>query len=212
MNENKIRELFENGIHDFKTELQKDIPFYGNRKIDYTVKEGGLVIGIEVKGSRSNIYNTIGELFLMKQVFSHIYLLAPVNFIKKLTSVVGHTLLLAEIGLLAPDKNRIVVLKKPDVEEYYFKPLVKERKQPRSLKNHLLINENDIEILKKFKDRVFTAVDISKEFNCTRTNAYRRIARLKKSGTIEQVVGVGNPKAYRIIKYVDTPAVTQNTT
>lgn len=203
MNEEKLREFFEQLDHEFKIELKKEVPVLGGKRIDYTVKKGNQVIGIEVKGSRANIYNTIGQLFFMKTIFSELYLLAPLDFIKKLSQMIERTSFLNEIGLITLAENSITVLKHPTTKEYYYNPPLRQIKEKRMPKLHAVINENDIVIIKFFQNKLFTAADVSKELNLSRENAYRRIARLKRAGVIKQVETGINPKTYKIIKYTE---------
>jgi len=208
MNENKIKEIFEKTDHEFQNGLQKEFFITNTRRIDYISKKDNVIIGIEVKGSRSNLYSTIGQLFFFKKIFSHLYLLAPLNFIKKLTKIITGTPLFAEMGFLTMNKDRVMVIKKPDIDKYYFRPLEKPKEHKKPPRLQAIVNENDIEIIKKFQNKVFTAIDLSKEFNISRENAYRRITRLKKTGVIEELDKGSNPKVFRITKYVEQPIIT----
>jgi uncharacterized membrane protein len=207
MNEEKLKEFFEKRNHEFQGELQKEFPVSNTKRIDYISKKGDIVVGIEVKGSRSNLYSTVGQLFFLKKIFSHLYVLAPLNFIKKLTQAIAGTPIFAETGFLIINKDGLTIIKKPDVNKYYFRPLTKTGEKKRSPRPQAAVNENDIEIIKKFQNRVFTAIDVSREFNFSRENAYRRIARLKKTGVIEELDTGSNPKAFRIVKHIDQPVL-----
>lgn len=210
MNEEKLKKLFEKSKHEFKDELQKEFSVSGTRKIDYISKKDDLVIGIEVKGSRSDLYGTIGQLFFFKKFFSHLYILAPLSFIKKITQTLQGTPLFNETGFLTINEDGLVSVKEPEIDSYYFQPSVKVKERKVLPRLQAIINENDIEIIKRFQNTIFTAVDISKEFNISRENSYRRINRLKKAGVIEELDIGNNPKTFKITKYVDKPVFISN--
>jgi biotin operon repressor len=211
MNEQELSGFFDRFDNYFKAELKKEVLVFGGKRIDYTAKKGNRIVGIEVKGSRANIYNTIGQLFFMKTIFSDLYLLAPLDFIKKLSQITEGTPLLDEIGLITLADGSITVLKHPVNREYYYKQSIKQIKQKKLPKLQYTINENDIIIIKLFKNRGFTAADLSKELNISRENAYRRIARLKKAGVIRQIETGVNPKSYKVVRYVEEPEFIVNT-
>jgi hypothetical protein len=209
MKEDTLKEGFERTDHGFRAGMERERVLDGKRRIDYTTKHNGRVVGVEAKGSRSNMYNTIGQLFFYKKNLSHIYILAPMSFIKKLAQTIQGTQLLEETGFLTVSEGRIITIKEPNVSEYYFYP-TQIRKIKQTPKLQAIVNENDIEVIKKFKSRAFTAADLSTAFGFTRENAYRRIERLRKAGVVEQL-DTGNPKTFRIIKHIDQPIFITNT-
>lgn len=211
MNEEKLKEKFEQLDHEFKIELKKEVLVFDRGRIDYTAKRGDKIIGIEVKGSRTKIYGAIGQLIFMKRFFSELYLLAPMNFIKKLNRMTEGIPFIDEIGLMTLAENSIIILKHPNSEKYYYNSPPKEIKQKTQPKLQAIVNENDVIVIKLFRDRVFTAADVSKELNLSRENAYRRITRLKKAGIIKQVETGSNPKSYKIVRYVEEPEFIINT-
>ena len=205
MEENKVKELFEKFDNEFSKDLQKEVYFDGNRRIDYTVSTGNRVIGIEVKGSNSGIYTTLGQLLIMKKTFSDLYLLAPLYFIKKIIKTIQELNLLNEIGLLMIAKNSLIILKRPEILGYYYKPNVKQRKARKLPKNSPTINVNDIEVFQHFKDKTFTVIDMMNEFQLSRPSAYLRISKLKKIGVIDTSRPLQNPRAYKFIKSIEEP-------
>jgi hypothetical protein len=205
MEESIIKNKFENFDHDFKDNLQHEFCFFGNQRIDYVIKRDKKIIGIEAKGSRSDVKSAVGQLFFMKQVFSELYLLAPLNFIKKIISSCKETDFLENIGFITISKNSIVFLKHPQNLEYYFKPKATIRKGREIPYEECVVNENDIKIIKQFCNKTFTIFDLMSAFNLRRENAYARIARLKRGGVLEIVNPSDNPRLYKITKYVDTP-------
>lgn len=208
MDEKKVKELFVKFDNEFKKILEREAFFDGGRRIDFITTVEGKTVGIEVKGSRSEIYGAIGQLLVMKKVFSDLYLLAPLAFIKKFLKTTEGMSLLNEIGILTIANNQLLILKRPEATNYYFKPNIDPKKprllQPKKLpKEHLIINENDIEVYKHLKDKIFTVVDIMNEFQLARASAYIRIARLKKAGKIKEVNPLENPRAWKFIEPVE---------
>jgi len=180
----------------FKEILEKHSPFplIKEKYIDYVSEDEGKVVGILVKGSRSNIYTTIGELFYYKKIFSHLYVAAPLNFVKKLILLIEHNPLYNDIGFITINNNaEIITIKKPQSKVYYFKL----PKRARKIENKITINNSDLEIMKKFEGKYFTVIDVMNAFNLSRKNAYRRIDRLKKVGVVDEVVGE-KPKKFII--------------
>jgi hypothetical protein len=205
MDEKKVKELFEKFDNEFNKILEREAFFDGGRRIDYIATVAEKTVGIEVKGSRSEIYGAIGQLLVMKKVFSDLYLLAPLAFIKKFIKTTESTVLLNEIGILIIAENQMLVLKRPETAHYYFKPNIDPKKsrllQSKKLpKEHLIVNENDIEVYKHFKDKIFTVVDIMTEFQLARAMAYIRIARLKRAGKIKEVNPLENPRAWKFVE------------
>jgi hypothetical protein len=205
MEEGDIKQKFEMFDNNFGKDVTKEFCYFGNQRIDYIVKTDKKVIGIEAKGSRSDIQSTIGQLFFMKQVFSELYLIAPLIFIKKIIGSCKDTNFLDGVGLITISKNSLVFLKHPQNAEYYFKGRIVERKTLRQSHEEYVINENDIEIIKHFYNKEFTIFDLMNAFKLRRDNAYVRIARLKRAGVLAIVNPSDNPRAYKITEYVDTP-------
>lgn len=208
MNEPKIKESFENLENDFNKILERETYFDSSRRIDYITMIDEKTVGIEVKGSRSEVLGAIGQLLIMKKVFSELYLLAPWVFIKKFLKITDGIAPLNEIGLLTISNDKLIVLKKPDAPEYYFKPKIDPKKsrtiQSKNLrKEQFIINENDIEVYKHFKDRVFTVIDMMNEFKLARAGAYTRISRLKRIGAIKEENPLQNPRAWKFVKPVE---------
>jgi hypothetical protein len=208
MDEKIVKELFEKFDNEFNKILEREVFFDGGGRIDYIATAAGKTVGIEVKGSRSEIYGSIGQLSVLKKIFSDLYLLAPLAFIKKFLRTTEGMSLLNEIGILIIAENQLHVLKRPETTHYYFKPNSDPKKpkslQPKKLpKKHLVVNENDIKVYKHFKDKIFTVVDIMSEFRLTRAMAYIRIARLKRAGKIKEVNPLENPRAWKFIEPVE---------
>jgi len=201
MNKEKLKELFEKINQE---NLEKEVFLTKTKKIDYVLRKDNILIGVKVKGSRSNLYNSIGEMFFFKKFFSHLYLLAPLDFIKKLTQITKGTPLFKEIGFLTINNNELVVIKEPEVNEYYsqYQP-IKLEEQKNSPKSQP-IGKSCLEIIEKFQDKAFTVVDILKEFNLSRKNAYMRINYLKRLGIVEEMSTNTNPKMFRIINKPNT--------
>jgi hypothetical protein len=207
MKESKVKEFFEKFNNHFDKILEHDAYFDGSRRIDYITIVGEKTAGIEVKGSRSELFGAIGQLLIMKKVFSELYLLAPLMFIKKFLKITDGIASLNEIGLLTISNNRLIVLKKPDAPEYYFKPRIDLKKlravQPKKLPKEHLVSENDRKVYQHFKERVFTVIDIMNEFQLTRAGAYMRISRLKRIGAITEENPLQNPRVWKFVKPVE---------
>lgn len=198
MNEEYVKKLFEKHATNFRIVFEKEVPVE-NGKMDYEILSDNKRFAVEAKGTRSDEHSTIGQLLNAKKTYSHIYLLAPINFLKKVWNILQATNTLTRIGLMTVSTNGLHVLKKPDPESYYYNlPTKISRKKLE--KKHMFIKEIDIDIESCFKDQIFTISDIARRLNITMRNAYHRIARLKAAGMIEEVSSGNNPKTFKFIK------------
>ncbi|HKZ45153.1 MAG TPA: helix-turn-helix domain-containing protein [archaeon] len=197
MNESTIKKLFEKNAADSKIKIAKDVPIENDR-IDYEILSSGKQFAVEVKGTRSDENSTIGQLLNAKRTYSHVYLLAPISFLRKVERILQETNALTNIGIMTIDSKGLSILKKPNPEVYYYKPPVKTSKK--STKKHLFVNEAETNLESILKNKIFTVSDIAKTLNTSMANAYHRLARLKGAGMVEEVPHGGNPKKYRVVQ------------
>jgi hypothetical protein len=198
MNEKIVKGFFERWLTGLNKEFEKDFSVTGGQ-IDYVVYDGEQIHGVEVKGTRSNIYVTVGQLINSLRTLSHVYLLAPMNYIKKIDKVISQSGISLPVGYIVPSKEGVVYLKKPTPQVYYYKKSDKVRlKLPHT--KQLVINESDIKILEVFKGKTLTVAGAAKVLNISMTNASHRLARLRKAKKIEELTdGSTYPKAYKIV-------------
>jgi hypothetical protein len=199
MNEIIVKRIFEKHCADFKIPIEKEVPVE-NGRIDYEILSENRHFAIEAKGSRSDEYSTIGQLINAKRTYSHIYLLAPINFLKKVWKILQETNTLTDIGLMTVTSKGLHILKKPDPGSYFYNSPLKSPKSEKSKKRYMFINENDVLIESHFKDQTFTIADIANKLGITMGKAYHRIIRLKAAGMVEEVPNGFYPKAYRFVK------------
>jgi len=197
MNKSTVKKVFEKHCAETKTKINKDVLADGGTT-DYEILAGEKRFGVEAKGTRSDVYSTIGRLLNAKRTHSHIYLLAPAGFIKKTWAVLQETKTLTSIGLMAVGTDGVHIIKKPDPETYYHRTPANPPK--RAQKKHIVLNETDILAETHFKNQLFTISDMAKKLNTPMATAYHRIARLKAAGLIEEVSRSTNPKTYRFVK------------
>lgn len=200
MNESIVKKLFDKHCSDFRIEAQKEV-LVENGRVDYEVLFDGKRFAVEAKGTRSDEYSAIGQLLNAKRTYSHVYLLAPISFLKKIWVIFLETNTLKTTGLMTVTSKGLHILKKPDPETYYYKPPVKTSKtQKKSPKKWMFVNEIDIALESHFKNQVFTISDIAKKLNTSMSNAYHRIGRLKAAGMVEKMPYGNNPSVYRFVK------------
>jgi len=197
MNEVIVKRIFEKHCLDFKIPIEKEVPIEGGR-IDYEILSEDRHFAVEAKGTRSGEYSTIGQLINVKKTHSHIYLLAPINFLEKLWKTFQETNTLTTIGLMTVTRRGLHILKKPDPEVYYYKPPLNPPKK--SNQKWMFVNEYDVLIESYFKNQSFSVADVSKKLNITMGNAYHRIVRLKAAGMIEEVLNGFHPKSFKFVK------------
>ncbi|MDI6798446.1 MAG: winged helix-turn-helix domain-containing protein [Candidatus Aenigmarchaeota archaeon] len=197
MNEFIVKKIFEKHAKDFKINFAKEVPVE-NGKIDYEIFSSGKRFAVEAKGTRSDEYSTIGQLLNAKRTYSHVYLLAPVGFLKKVWKILKATNTITDIGLMTVSSKKLYILKKPDPKSYYYNPPVETPKK--STKKRMFINEAEINLESILRSKIFTVSDIAKTLNISMAKAYHRLARLKAVGMVEEVLYGGNPKRYRFIK------------
>jgi len=201
MNESVVKKLFEKHCAGANMIINKNVSAEDGT-VDYEIVFSEKRFGVEAKGTRSDVYSTIGQLLNAKRTYSHVYLLAPAGFIKKIWGILQETKTLTSVGLMAVGTDGVHIIKKPDSEIYYYKPPTKPPTKP--TKKHILVNETDISIETHFKSQPFTVSDIAKHLNKPMADAYHRIARLKSAGMIEEVSRNTNPKTYRFVKSRNT--------
>lgn len=197
MNEVIVKKFFEKYAIDSKIKIAKEVPVE-NGRIDYEILSDDKRFAVEAKGTRSDEHSTIGQLLNAKRTYSHVYLLAPISFLKKIWKILQETNTLTNIGIMTLGGKGLHILKKPDPETYYYNSPVKTSKK--STKKYMFINEAEINLESNLRNKIFTVSDIAKTLKLSMANAYHRLARLKASGMIEEVPYGGNPKRYRFIK------------
>jgi len=197
VNESIVKRIFEKHASDSKLTIIKNVPIEDDR-IDYEIVSGGKRFAVEAKGTRSDEYSTIGQLLNIKKTYSNIYLLAPLNFIKKVWKTLQETNNLTGIGIMTIGEKGVHVLKKPSPETYYYNQPVKLPKK--SMGKQMFINEKDIVVETKINNKNFIVSDVAKILSIPMTDAYHRVARLKSAGMIEEVSFGGHPKTYRFVK------------
>lgn len=196
MNKEYVKKLFEKHATKNRIVFEKNVPI-GNEIINYEILSDNKHFAVEANGSRAGEYSTIGKLVNAKKTYSHIYLLGPNNFLKKIWNTLLATNILTTIGLMTVSTNELHVLKKPNPVSYYYNPPKISRKK---LEKHMFINENDSDIESSFTDQIFTVSDISRRLKVNMRTAYHRIGRLKAAGMIKEVSSGSNPKTFRFIK------------
>lgn len=198
MNKKIVGSFFERWLLSFNKEFGKNITVAGGQ-VDYIIFDGEQTHGVVVKGTRSNIHTTVGQLVNSLRTLSHVYLLAPMNYIRKTDKVLSQSGVSIPIGYIVPNKDGVVYLKRPAQQVYYYKKPDKVRLKPPHTKQ-LVINESDIKILEWFKEKTLTVAGTSQILNVSMTNASHRLARLRKAKKIEELTdGSSYPKTYKIV-------------
>src|SRR3989304_2688606 len=87
MNEKTLQALFENFLIKEKIQYERGFKAHAYT-IDFKVNIDGKICGVEAKSSKGNTFYALGQLVLAKRTFSHIYLLAPQEFLEKIQNVV----------------------------------------------------------------------------------------------------------------------------
>lgn len=168
-----------------------------HRFIDYVIKWREKDCAVKVKINHSNIGAAVGQIMFMRNVFSHVFLLAPPLFLKKFETATKIDNLFNTVGLMTFENGQLKVLREATNDTYYVKKTT--GKKSKQLPKYTFITENDMEIFEKFKNRQFFVFDLAKGLGIKPANAYQKIKRLKKMGLLE-VVNNYNPKAFRITK------------
>jgi hypothetical protein len=197
MNENIVKKLFEKHCTNFKIPFEKEVSIE-NARIDYEIILSEKHAVVEAKGTRSDEYMTIGQLLNAKRTHSHVFLLAPIKFLKKVWKILEETDTLTSIGLMTIGTKSLHIIKHPTPENYYCKTPIKLPKT--SKKRYMFVNEADIILESAFKGQAFSIADVSKKLSISMGNAYHRIERLKKAGMIEDVLNGAHPKSFRFVK------------
>jgi len=185
------KEFMRNGII-FQKEFHVEHGF-----IDYVIKWREKDCAVEVKINHSNINATVGQILFMRNIFSHVFLLAPPLFLKKFETATKIDNLFNTVGFMTFENGELKVLQEATNDTYYVKKT--SDKTPKLLPKYTFITENDMEIFEKFKNRQFFVCDLAKELEIKPANAYQKIKRLKRMGLLE-VVNNYNPKAFHITK------------
>jgi len=197
MDEAIVKKLFEKHCIDFKIPFEKEVSIE-NSRVDYKITLDEKHAIVEAKGTRSDEYATIGQLLNAKRTHSHVFLLAPISFLKKIWNILDETNTLTSIGLMTVGTKNLHIIKHPTPENYYCKTPAKLPKT--SKKRYMFVNETDIILESTFKGQLFSVADVSKKLNISMGNAYHRIERLKKVGMIEGVLNTTKPKSFRFVK------------
>jgi hypothetical protein len=197
MNEAIVKKLFEKHCIDFKIPFEKEVSIE-NSRIDYEITLGEKHAVVEAKGTRSDEHITIGQLLNAKRTHSHVFLLAPISFLKKVWNILEETNTLTSIGLMTVGTKNLHIIKHPTPENYYRKTPAKLPKTSR--KRYMFVNEADIILESAFRGQPFSVANVSKKLNISMGNAYHRIKRLKKAGMIEDVLSEMKPKSFRFVK------------
>jgi len=196
MNESVIKKLFEKNIGP-KTNIVREA-LVENGRVDYEIIFGKKRFAVEARGARSSEYSTIGRLVNAKRTYSHVYLLAPVNFLKKIWNTLQETSTLTDIGLMSVNNKGLHILKKPNPQNYYYKSPAKTTNK--STKKHMFVNNADAAVELHFKNHIFTVSGVAKMLKTSMRDSYHRIKRLKAIGMIEEVPYGGHPKTYKFVK------------
>jgi hypothetical protein len=202
MREKNIQQLFEIFLKTNNIPFEREY-FCSSGLIDFKIEKNGKVYGVEVKSLQGSLSTTIGQLTLAQKTFSHLYLVAPEEFIHQIKSILPENNLLNNLGLIVFNEGVFTVLREPSPKSYYFNPVKGERSKISEKKNkNMVVNDLDLGILSTFQNRVFDYPSIVKEIKISRTNAHQRLDRLMKMGLVEELSSF-NPKQYRVKKIVD---------
>jgi len=201
MNEKEVRTLFEKWLVDNKIKFDSDVPII-DAVIDYVITLDGKRCAVEAKGIRSDFFNCLGQLINAKRTFSHVYLVAPLVFYKKISEAFDQTEH-NDFGYILTGASGIVVIKKANPPTYYVKNSdIKLRKKPRKKREiegkwHV-ITDSDAKILETFKDKHFNIFDVATALGISMTYAYAKVNRLRRMNLIK-TVDRNNPRTYQIL-------------
>lgn len=201
MKEKTLQLLFENYLIKKRINYKKEFLCYSGL-IDFKIEIDGRACGVEVKSSMSSLHTTIGQLVLAQKTFSHIYLLAPEDFLQEVEDIVLETGVLTNIGLIAFKEGDFAFIKEPSPKSYHFNQIEKKKSAnlPRKPKT-MSVGDLDLGIVSTFEKRIFDYNLLVSEIKISRSNANQRLKRLIKMGLIEEISS-DNPKKYRVKKVV----------
>lgn len=196
MDEFNYKTLIEKSFQNNGVVFKKEFPLqYGF--IDYCIDWGGKKCGVEVKTNKSKVFWSVGQIVNAKNTFSHIFLLAPMSFLKKFEKIAKTILDTLNIGLMTFEAGNTKVVKEPLPPEYYFEAqdcLKKPKKKP----NCTFMTENDMEVLSMFENNIIQPFVLAKKMKMPVGNVYAKLSRLRRMGIIERI-GEGNPITFKII-------------
>jgi hypothetical protein len=196
MREKTLQSLFENFLIKRKIPYEREYPCYFGA-IDFMIQMAGKSCGVEVKSLNGKLYVAIGQLILAQKTFSHVYLLAPDDFIQEIEGLMLENGVLNNIGLITFKEGEIMFIKEPSSKFYYFNPDEVKKTYPKSGIKHMLVLDIDLSILNTFQDKIFDYNSLLKETKISRSNAHQRIKRLLRMGLIEEISPF-HPKQYRV--------------
>jgi hypothetical protein len=199
MNEQTLKNLFEKYLVANKIDYKREFRAHA-LIMDFNINIDGKSYGVEVKSSKGNVFTTLGQLTLAKRTFSHIYLLAPKEFISRIQDAVADS----GVGTIIFDSGAFSFATHPKAPKYFFnKPSpIEEAGLEKPNISSMVMGDKDFKILAKFESKAFTYLDVMKFLNTTRSDAYARINRLMKVGLVA-VESSFNPKSYKVMKVAD---------
>jgi hypothetical protein len=202
MKEKNLQDMFEKFLVKSNISYEREYPC-SSGYIDFKMETNNKICGVEVKSFQGSLPSTIGQLILIQKTFSHVYLLAPEEFIEKIQYLTLENGLLNNIGLITLKEGNFVFLKEPSSKSYYFNPIEDRKKEtsPKKTKN-MMVCDLDLGIISTFQNRIFDYSSVIKEMKISRSNAHHRLKRLLRMGLIEEVSSF-NPKQYRVKKVVE---------
>ena len=201
MKEGSLQNLFENFLIEKHISYEREYSYrFGS--IDFKIEINNKIYGVEVKSLNGSLPTTMGQLIIAKQTFSHIYLLAPEEFIQKIEDLMIEDSFLNNIGLIVLKEGDFVFLKEPSPKSYYFNPMENKKNHTQKKTKNMLVCDLDLGITSTFQNRFFDYNSLVKEMKISRANAHQRLKRLIKMGLIEEISPF-HPKHYRVKKVID---------